>query len=65
MFESLHCSMCCSSDSQRESNASVIVVMEQAGFQTKSNFNREFRRITGLTPTAWRSRHSEQAEIVP
>lgn len=48
-----------------ESNASVIVVMEQAGFQTKSNFNREFRRITGLTPTAWRSRHSEQAEIVP
>lgn len=48
-----------------ESDAPVIAIMEQAGFQTKSNFNREFRRITGVTPTDWRSRHSEQAEIVP
>lgn len=48
-----------------ESDEPVIAIMEQAGFQTKSNFNREFRRITGVTPTAWRSRHSEQAEIVP
>jgi AraC-like DNA-binding protein len=24
------------------------------GFQTKSNFNREFSRITGMTPSAFR-----------
>ena len=27
-----------------------------AGFSTKSNFNREFKRATGLSPSAWRAR---------
>ncbi|MFK8258125.1 helix-turn-helix domain-containing protein [Erwinia sp. AnSW2-5] len=40
----------------------VIEVMESVGFQTKSNFNREFRRITGKTPTEWRKDAWEQAE---
>lgn len=32
----------------------VLEAMYRAGFSTKSNFNREFRRITGMTPEAWR-----------
>jgi AraC-like DNA-binding protein len=33
---------------------SVINVMMDAGFLSKSNFNREFLRVTGTTPIAWR-----------
>lgn len=40
----------------------VIDVMEEVGFQTKSNFNREFLRITGKTPSQWRREAWEQAE---
>ncbi|ASP34352.1 AraC family transcriptional regulator [Labrenzia sp. VG12] len=32
----------------------VIHAMHLAGFSTKSNFNREFLRVTGKTPEAWR-----------
>jgi AraC-like DNA-binding protein len=32
----------------------VTRVMFDVGFQTKSNFNREFRRVTGTNPGAWR-----------
>ncbi len=32
---------------------SVTNVMLDAGFYTKSNFNREFRRVTGASPTEW------------
>ncbi|GEO84311.1 AraC family transcriptional regulator [Ciceribacter naphthalenivorans] len=32
----------------------VTRVVFEAGFMTKSNFNREFLRVTGLSPTAWR-----------
>ncbi|MBY2926119.1 helix-turn-helix domain-containing protein [Rhizobium leguminosarum] len=35
---------------------SVTEVMFEVGFQTKSNFNREFRRVTDMTPVAWRER---------
>lgn len=34
---------------------SVTNAMLNAGFYTKSNFNREFRRVTGKSPTQWRS----------
>ncbi len=33
---------------------SVTHAMLNSGFNTKSNFNREFTRITGLSPTQWR-----------
>lgn len=33
---------------------SVTEAMFASGFNTKSNFNREFRRITGKTPSQWR-----------
>ena len=39
-----------------ETEQSVTAVMFESGFQTKSNFNREFRRITGMSPLAWRER---------
>ncbi|MEZ5752260.1 MAG: helix-turn-helix domain-containing protein [Paracoccaceae bacterium] len=32
----------------------VTDAMLDAGFNTKSNFNREFRRVTGMTPSTWR-----------
>jgi AraC-like DNA-binding protein len=39
-----------------ETEKSVIEVMYAVGFQTKSNFNREFRRVTEITPLEWRKK---------
>ncbi|MFB2863444.1 helix-turn-helix domain-containing protein [Aeromonas sp. MdU4] len=36
------------------SDESITQIMMNSGFQTKSNFNREFSRITGMTPTLFR-----------
>lgn len=33
----------------------ITQILMNAGFQTKSNFNREFQRITGLTPSQFRT----------
>lgn len=41
----------------KETDHAVTTVMFEAGFQTKSNFNREFRRVTGLSPIAWREKN--------
>lgn len=38
-----------------ENGASVTDAMLQSGFNTKSNFNREFRRVTGAPPSAFRT----------
>lgn len=40
---------------------SVTEIMFEVGFQTKSNFNREFRRVTGMTPVQWRERRANPA----
>jgi len=40
-----------------ERGATATEAMLDAGFVTKSNFNREFRRVTGLTPTGWQAAH--------
>ncbi|KHA50663.1 helix-turn-helix domain-containing protein [Sulfitobacter geojensis] len=37
-----------------ETDKSVLEVSLDAGFATKSNFNREFARVTGQTPSGWR-----------
>lgn len=37
-----------------ETDEAVTRIMYDCGFQTKSNFNREFRRVVGTTPTAYR-----------
>lgn len=39
----------------------VTEIMFEVGFQTKSNFNREFRRITEMTPLEWRERKGNTA----
>lgn len=37
-----------------ETEQPLTTVMFEAGFATKSNFNREFRRVTGMSPSEWR-----------
>lgn len=39
-----------------ETDRTLMDIMFDAGFATKSNFNREFRRVTGITPSQWRVR---------
>lgn len=39
-----------------DKNVSVSQAMHEAGFLTKSNFNREFRRIAGCNPSQWRAK---------
>ena len=38
----------------RQTDHPVTQVMFEAGFVTKSNFNKEFTRITGVSPSVWR-----------
>ena len=38
----------------RETDRPVTTVMFDCGFQTKSNFNREFARVSGMTPSDYR-----------
>lgn len=37
-----------------ESDPTITSIMFECGFQTKSNFNREFARVTGMTPSDYR-----------
>nr|WP_246719019.1 AraC family transcriptional regulator [Rhizobium rhizoryzae] len=39
-----------------ETDQPLTTMMLDAGFATKSNFNREFRRVTGMSPSEWRSK---------
>jgi AraC-like DNA-binding protein len=39
----------------------VTEIMLDVGFQTKSNFNREFRRVTNMTPVQWRQSRAKSA----
>lgn len=38
------------------SEQTITEIMGSCGFETKSNFNREFRRLTGMNPSGWRKR---------
>lgn len=40
-----------------ETEKPLTTVMFDCGFATKSNFNREFRRVTGNSPSQWRAAH--------
>lgn len=42
----------------------ITRIMFDAGFLSKSNFNREFLRITGLSPKAWRLEHQPPCAAV-
>lgn len=41
---------------------SVTQAIYASGFQTKSNFNREFARVTGMTPREWRRRDMRDSD---
>lgn len=43
----------------RSTDKTILEISLTAGFATKSNFNREFTRVTGQTPSAWRSRDAD------
>ncbi len=45
-----------------ETEEPITRIMFDAGFQTKSNFNREFLRVTGMSPKAWRARNNKVDE---
>ncbi|MBZ3691094.1 helix-turn-helix domain-containing protein [Phyllobacterium calauticae] len=51
-----------------DTDRAVTGIMFDAGFQTKSNFNREFLRVTGMSPKAWRANalatHKSGATII-
>lgn len=36
----------------------ITTIVYDVGFLTKSNFNREFRRVTGMSPTEWRAKRT-------
>jgi AraC-like DNA-binding protein len=42
-------------DLLKTTSLAVTTIMFDVGFQTKSNFNREFRRVTGTNPSDWRT----------
>jgi AraC-like DNA-binding protein len=44
-----------------ETEKSVTEIMLEVGFQTKSNFNREFRRVTDMAPIQWREKKAQPA----
>jgi len=41
------------------SQDTITQIFMNSGFQTKSNFNREFLRITGMTPSEYRKRNTK------
>ncbi len=43
----------------KDADVSVSQAMLEAGFLTKSNFNREFRRIKGCSPSEWRAKGAD------
>lgn len=43
-----------------ETDMPITDIVFAVGFTTKSNFNREFLRITGLSPSAWRNQALEK-----
>lgn len=46
-----------------ETDKAVTEIMFEVGFQTKSNFNREFRRVTEMSPLEWRERKAAMSPI--
>ncbi|MCF1465185.1 helix-turn-helix transcriptional regulator [Agrobacterium vitis] len=46
-----------------ETKKPVTEIMFEVGFQTKSNFNREFRRSTEMTPLEWRRNRTNASAV--
>lgn len=48
-----------------EGGSPVTEAMLDSGFNTKSNFNREFRRVTGAVPSQWKGAEGPAPTITP
>lgn len=48
-----------------DSELPVTAIAERAGFRNLSNFNRQFRRHKGLTPTSYRTAKGRTAQHPP
>lgn len=46
----------------RGTDISITQAIYECGFQTKSNFNREFLRVTGKTPREWRKENQAASQ---
>lgn len=46
-----------------ETTKSATTILFEVGFSTKSNFNREFRRVTGQNPRQWKARDRSTAAV--
>lgn len=46
-----------------ETQRSATTILFDVGFSTKSNFNREFRRVTGTNPRQWKARDRSTAAV--
>lgn len=46
-----------------ETDLSITAAMMESGFQTKSNFNREFLRVAGMTPREYRQENSALGSV--
>jgi AraC-like DNA-binding protein/quercetin dioxygenase-like cupin family protein len=44
-------------DSLRRGNANILEIANSCGFNNASNFNRAFRKVTGLSPSEYRKRN--------
>lgn len=47
-----------------DTTKSATTILFEVGFSTKSNFNREFRRVTGKNPRQWKAR-DRNTSVVP
>ena len=48
-----------------ETDRTVTTIIFEVGFQTKSNFNREFRRVMGTSPSLWRAGRNRLQDAAP
>ncbi|NKB76360.1 MAG: helix-turn-helix domain-containing protein [Gammaproteobacteria bacterium] len=46
-----------------ETDSTITEVLYQAGFNTKSNFNREFKRVMGTNPSVWRKTNRNPTRV--
>lgn len=46
-----------------KSDLSITSIVFEVGFHTKSNFNREFMRVTGMTPSDFRERYGLHPDV--
>ncbi len=51
----MNCAAALNRNREEDYVQSIMQIMFEVGFLTKSNFNREFLRVTGKSPSAWRA----------